>query len=82
MVDIPIPTGADSAHNINTLFIDTPNEQITISKPDISYFYSTGTFDPGLYPQHHDASSIGKKFDVNKPRPSLLPIDAVMILDY
>lgn len=78
MVDIPIPTGADSAHNINALFINTPNKQITTSRPDISDFYPPGAFDPGLYPQHHDAPSIGKKFDVNKPRPSLLPIDAVM----
>lgn len=35
-------------------------------------------FDPAMYPQPFDAPTVGKKFDINKPRPSLLPVDSIM----
>ncbi len=64
-------------NKLNALFVSMPQKTIEVFKPS-QPVYRPGIFDPGIYPQDFDAPSIGIKYDSGKPRPSLLPIDAVM----
>lgn len=64
------------------------NVTIDATKPEFTGQFTIGTLSPGIYvdtfdsskySQPHDAStSIGIKYDKGKPRPSLLPLQAVM----